>query len=141
MNRLNGFTVIDFKNRKEIRRIEHPKEPTGFAAGGAPSHGMEVAPDKKTIWVNSRPANAIFAYSIPDYKLLGHVNLPKLEVPGQPAQGSRPNWVTFSPESKTVYVANRGLRSVTAIDTATMQIKAVIPVGEAPDRVSTLRLP
>ena len=141
MNRLNGFTAIDFKNRKEIRRIEHPKEPTGFAAGGAPSHGMDVAPDGKSIWVNSRPANAIFAYSIPDYKLLGHVNLPKLEVPGQPPMGSRPNWVTFSPDSKTVYVANRGMRSVTAIDAATMQIKAVIPVGEAPDRVSTLVLP
>ena len=141
MNRLNGFTAIDFKNRKEIRRIEHPKEPTGFASGGAPSHGMDVAPDGKSIWVNSRPANAIFAYSIPDYKLLGHVNLPKLEVPGQPPMGSRPNWVTFSPDSKTVYVANRGMRSVTAIDAATMQIKAVIPVGEAPDRVSTLVLP
>jgi len=141
MNRLNGFTAIDFKNRKEIRRIEHPKEPTGFAAGGAPSHGMDVAPDGKSIWVNSRPANAIFAYSIPDYKLLGHVNLPKLEVAGQPPMGSRPNWVTFSPDSKTVYVANRGMRSVTAIDAATMQIKAVIPVGEAPDRVSTLVLP
>jgi YVTN family beta-propeller protein len=33
------------------------------------------------------------------------------------------------------------MRSVTAIDAATMQIKAVIPVGEAPDRVSTLVLP
>jgi len=141
MNRLNGFTAIDFKNRKEIRRIEHPKEPTGFASGGAPSHGMEVAPDKKSIWVNSRPANAIFAYSIPDFKLLGRVDLPKLQVPGQPPRGSRPNWVTFSPDSKTVYVANRGMRSVTAIDTATMQIKAIIPVGEAPDRVSTLVLP
>ena len=141
MNRLNGFTAIDFKNRKEIRRIEHPKEPTGFASGGAPSHGMEVAPDKKSIWVNSRPANAIFAYSIPDFKLLGRVDLPKLQVPGQPPRGSRPNWVTFSPDSKTVYVANRGMRSVTAINATTMQTIAVIPVGEAPDRVSTLVLP
>jgi YVTN family beta-propeller protein len=141
LNQLNGFAVVDFKNRKEIRRIEHPKEPTGFGAGGAPSHGMEVAPDKKSIWVNSRPSNAIFAYSIPDFKLLGRVDLPKLQIPGQPARGSRPNWVTFSPDSKTVYVANRGMKSVTAIDTATMKTIAVIPVGEAPDRISTLRLP
>ena len=141
LNQLNGFAVIDFKNRKEITRIEHPKEPTGFGAGGAPSHGMEVAPDKKTIWVNSRPANAVFAYSIPDFKLLGRVDLPQLRVPGQPPRGSRPNWITFSPDSKTVYIANRGLRSVTAIDVATRKQVAVIPVGEAPDRVSTLRLP
>ena len=141
LNRLNGFAVIDFKNRKEITRIEHPKEPTGFSAGGAPSHGMEVAPDQKTIWVNSRPANAVFAYSIPDYKLLGRVDLPQLRVPGQPPRGSRPNWITFSPDSKTVYITNRGLRSVTAIDAKTMKTVAVIPVGEAPDRVSTLVLP
>jgi YVTN family beta-propeller protein len=141
LNQLNGFAVVDFKNRKEIRRVEHPKEPTGFGAGGAPSHGMEVAPDKKSIWVNSRPANAIFAYSIPDFKLLGRVDLPKLQVAGQPVRGSRPNWVTFSPDSKTVYVANRGMRSVTAIDAQTFKTIAVIPVGEAPDRVSTLRLP
>ena len=141
LNQLNGFAVVDFKNRKEITRIEHPKEPTGFGSGGAPSHGMEVSPDKKTIWVNSRPANAVFAYSIPDYKLLGHVNLPQLQLPGQPPRGSRPNWITFSPDSKTVYIANRGMRSVTAIDTATMKQVAIIPVGEAPDRVSTLRLP
>ena len=141
MNRLNGFTVIDFQNRREIRRIEHPKEPTGYSDRGAPSHGMAVAPDKKTIWVTSRPANAIFAYSIPDFQLLGHVNLPQLRLPGQSPKGTRPNWVTFSPDSKTVYVANRGNRSVTAIDTETMQTVAVIPVGEAPDRVSTLVLP
>ena len=141
MNRLNGFTVIDFQNRREIRRIEHPKEPTGYSDRGAPSHGMDVAPDKKTIWVTSRPANAIFAYSIPDFQLLGHVNLPQLRLPGQPPKGTRPNWVTFSPDSKTVYISNRGNRSVTAIDTETMRIVAVIPVGEGPDRVSTLTLP
>jgi YVTN family beta-propeller protein len=101
---------------------------------------MEVAPDGKTIWVNSRPANAIFAYSIPDFKLLGHVKLPTVNVQGGPPAGSRPNWVAFSPDSKTVYITNRGYRSVTAIDAATMKTIAVIPVGEAPDRLSTLTL-
>ena len=141
MNKLNGFGVIDFKARKEITRIENPKEPTGFTSGGAPSHGMGVAPDRKTIWVNSRPANAVFVYSLPDLKLLGHVNLPTINLPGKPPASGRPNWMTFSPDSKTVYIANRGLRAVTAVDVATRKIVTVIPVGEAPDRISTLVLP
>jgi YVTN family beta-propeller protein len=141
LNKLSGFAVIDFATRKEVTRVELPKEPTGFGSGGAPSHGMGVSPDGKTLWVNSRPANSVFVYSLPDHKLLGRVPMQELRVPGKPAAGSRPNWIAFSHDSKTVYIANRGMRSVTAIDVATRKQVAVIPVGEAPDRMSTLVLP
>ena len=140
LNKLSGFAVIDFATRKEVTRVELPKEPTGFGSGGAPSHGMGVSPDGKTLWVNSRPANSVFVYSLPDHKLLGRVPMQELRVPGKPAAGSRPNWIAFSHDSKTVYIANRGMRSVTAVDVATRKQVAVIPVGEAPDRMSTLVL-
>ena len=48
------------------------------------------------------------------------------------------NWVTITPDSKTIYVSNAGSRSVTAIDAAAMKVKAVIPVGEVPKRINTL---
>jgi YVTN family beta-propeller protein len=51
------------------------------------------------------------------------------------------NWVTFTPDSKTVYVSNAGLRSVSAIDTASLKLIAVVPVGEVPKRINTLTLP
>jgi YVTN family beta-propeller protein len=139
----NGFAVVDFASRKEVEKIKLPAEPTGFGAQeqrlGSPSHGIGVAPDGKTLWVTSLSANAVFVYSLPDLKLQGHVTLPELELPGfkQPI-GALPNWVTFTPDSKQVYVSNSGIRSVSAIDTSKMKVMANIPVGEVPKRINTL---
>ena len=52
--------------------------------------------------------------------------------------GSVPEWITFTPDSKYVYVSNSGGRSVSAIDTKTLKLVAVIPVGEVPKRINTL---
>ena len=119
-----------------------PDEPTGFGNGcEAPAHGIGIAPDQKTLWVNSRPANSVFAYSLPEIKLLGHVPLPEQPVPGKAPRGGSPAWITFTPDSKTVYVSSCGIKTVTAVDVKTMKEVARIPVGEMPDRISTLVLP
>jgi YVTN family beta-propeller protein len=104
----------------------------------APSHGIGVSPDGKTLWVTSIPQNAVFAYSLPDLSLVGQVALPDLKLPGRALGGAVPNWVTFAPDGGTVYVSNAGLRSVSAVDTRTMKLRAVIPVGEVPKRINTL---
>jgi YVTN family beta-propeller protein len=138
----DGFAVIDFAKREEVTRIMLPDRHTGVElnAGEAagPSHGIGVAPDGKTLWVASIPQNAIFAYSLPDLNLVGQVALPELKLPGRSPGGAVPNWVTFAPDSRTVYVSNAGLRSVTAVDTQAMKVRAVITVGEVPKRINTL---
>ena len=143
----NGFAVVDFAARKEVARITLPVTKTDFEmdAGRAtsPSHGIGVSPDNKTLWVTSIPNNAAFAYDLTgpklnELKLIGEVALPDLKVPGHGPIASVPNWVTFTPDSKTVYISNAGIRAVTAIDTASMKVKAVIPVGEVPKRINTL---
>ena len=80
----------------------------------------------------------MFVYSLADLKLIGEVALPALKLPGRNPIASVPNWVTFTPDSKTLYVSNAAMRSVTAIDMPTMAVKAVIPVGEVPKRIGTL---
>lgn len=138
----NGFSVVDFATRAEVARIKVPDQPAAFGNGcEAPAHGIGIAPDQKTLWVNSRPANSVFAYSLPEIKLLGHVSLPEQPVPGKPNRGSSPAWITFTPDSKTVYVSSCGIKTVTAIDVQAMKEVARIPVGEMPDRISTLVLP
>ena len=143
LSNFNGFAVVDFAARKEIEKIKLPDEPTGFGAQeqrlGSPSHGIGVAPDGKTLWVTSLSANAVFVYALPDLKLQGHVALPELKLKTftQPL-GALPNWVTFTPDSKLIYVSNSGIRSVSAIDTAAMKVVANIPVGEVPKRINTL---
>jgi len=67
-----------------------------------------------------------------------HAALPEIKVAGRKSISTVPNWVTFTPDSKTVYISNAGIRAVTAIDTASMKVKAVIPVGEVPKRINTL---
>lgn len=142
LNKTNGFSVIDFNTHQEVARIKNPEEPTGFPPGcEGISHGIGIAPDHKTLWTNSRPANAVFVYSLPDLKLMGHVSLPETEVPGKSPRGGGPAWVTFTPDSKTVYISTCGTKSITAIDVTAIKEITRIPVHEMPDRISTLVLP
>jgi YVTN family beta-propeller protein len=99
-----------------------------------------VAPDGKSLWVNSTLANAIFKYSLPDLKLMGYTALPEVLTLGHAPTSSVPEWITFTPDGKVVYVSNSGARSVSAIDAATLKLIAVIPVGEVPKRINTLVL-
>jgi YVTN family beta-propeller protein len=141
---VNGFAVVDFAKRAEIARIKLPDQPGGFGLAegrlGTPSHGIGVSPDGKSLWVNSTFANAVFAYSLPDLKLIGHVALPEVHPVGHSPTGSVPEWITFTPDSKTIYISNSGAASVTAIDTKTLKQIALIPVGEVPKRINTLVL-
>ena len=142
MSQLNGFSVVDFAQRKEVTKVPLPEPPQWYDHGGyrenEPSHGIGVAPDNKTLWVTSIPNNAVFVYLLADLKLIGEVALPALKLPGHGPIASVPNWVTFTPDSKTIYISNAAIKSVTAIDTASMKVKAVIPVGEVPKRINTL---
>ena len=140
----NGFAVVDFAKRAEVARIKLPDHPGGFGVvegrTGTPSHGIGVAPDGKSLWIGSTFANAIFKYSLPDLTLVGHCPLPLVHPPNQPATGGVPEWITFTPDSKFVYISNSGARSVSAIDTQTLKQVAEIPVGEVPKRINTMVL-
>jgi YVTN family beta-propeller protein len=126
----HGFAVVDFKTHKEVNRIKLPSEPGGSPAeGGAPSHGIGIAPDGKTLWVNSSYANAVFIYSLPDLKPSGYVKV-----------GEVPDWISFTPDNK-VYIANSGSNSVSVIDVATRKEIGRIPVGEVPKRNGTVVIP
>ena len=141
----NGFAVIDFAKQQEVARIRLPESTTKFemdeGRATSPSHGIGVAPDNKTLWVTSIPNNAVFVYGLDDMKLRGQVALPVLRVPGHGPASSVANWVTFTPDSRTIYVSNAGMRLVSAIDVKTMKLVATIPVGEVPKRINTLVLP
>jgi len=129
---LHGFEVVDFKTRQSVTTVKLPDEPINIVGyqSDAPSHGIAVAPDNKTLWVNSSVAGSVFVYSLPDLKLLGHVVI-----------GNVPDWLTFTPDSKFVYISNAGSNSVSAIDVKALKEVARIPVGETPKRSGTLVIP
>jgi YVTN family beta-propeller protein len=142
LSNFNGFAVVDFAKRAEVARIKLPDEPSGFGIAegrmGTPSHGIGVAPDGKSLWVNSTVANAVFKYSLPDLTVMGYAPLPLVHSLGAERSGAVPEWITFTPDSKRVYVSNSGARSVSVIDSQTIKPIALIPVGEVPKRMNTL---
>jgi YVTN family beta-propeller protein len=70
---LHGFAVVDFVKHQEVARVKLPDGHFGREEGrmGTPSHGIGVAPDGKSLWVNSVLANAVFEYSLPRRTLSG----------------------------------------------------------------------
>jgi YVTN family beta-propeller protein len=131
---LNGFAVVDFATRKEIKRVQNPELPPGKApvtAGADPSHGMAVTSDGKTLLVNSRINNALYAYSLPELKLLGSAEL----------GGKGAAWITLTPDGKTAYVANAVTNDVSVIDIKSLKEVTRIPVGFVPKRNTTGMLP
>ena len=55
--------------------------------------------------------------------------------------GDHPDWLTFTPDSKSVYIANAGSNSVSVVDVASRKEVARIPVGQVPKRNITAVLP
>jgi YVTN family beta-propeller protein len=133
LSELHGFAVVDFATHQEIARIKLPdvagvkKNLDGVQ--GSPSHGIGITPDGKTLWATSKWYGYVFAYSMPDLKLLGRV-----------AVGEDPDWLTFTPDSKFVYVAAAASNVTTVIDVKTMKEITRIPVGQVPKRNITALL-
>jgi len=123
----NGFAVIDFATRKEIRRIQNPDLPPGketVPEGSDPSHGMAVTADGKTLVVCSRLNNFLYAYALPDLKVIGGAEL----------GGKGAGWVTLTPDGKTAYVANPVTNDVSVVDVKTLKEITRIRVGFVPKR-------
>jgi YVTN family beta-propeller protein len=122
----HGFAIVDFATHKETGRVTLPDVPgatKGLNIQGSPSHGIGIAPDGRTLWVNSKWYHYVAVYSMPDLKLLGTVPV-----------GHYPDWLTFSPDSSRVYVACAGSNWVSVIDVKSRKEVTRIPVGEAPKR-------
>jgi YVTN family beta-propeller protein len=130
----HGFAIVDFAQHKEIGRVKLPDVPPAERhtemLQGSPSHGIGVTPDGTSLWVNSKMNSYVYGYSLPDLRLLGGVHV-----------GDHPDWLTFTPDSKRIYVANAGSNSVSVVDVATMKEVKRIAVGQVPKRNITAILP
>jgi YVTN family beta-propeller protein len=134
LSNFNGFITVDFAKRQVVDKIKLPELPAAERVTdvlqGSPSHGLAVSPDGKTLCVLSKMNTRIYMYSMPDLKLLGEAKV-----------GHHPDWLTFTPDSKRVYVANAGSNSVSVVDVAARREITQIPVGQVPKRNITAVLP
>ena len=134
ISNLHGFAVVDWEKRREVRRIVQPDIPVAerntYGIQGAPAHGIKITPDGTTIWSTSKINGSVYAYSLPDLEPLGGVKV-----------GVVPDWLTFTPDSKYLYVANAHSNTVSVVDVAAREEVEVIQVGQVPKRNITATLP
>jgi YVTN family beta-propeller protein len=134
ISEFNGFVVVDFATRSEVRRIAVPEVPAEEQGeppfNGAPAHGIGVAPNGETLWVASRINGYVYAYSLPELEFLGGVRV-----------GSHPDWLTFTRDSRFVYVANGHSDDVSIVDVAARREIKRLEVGSAPKRNISVVLP
>jgi len=134
ISELHGFAVVDFATHQEVQRITLPDVPgvkkNVEGVQGSPSHGIGITPDGKTLWATSKWYGYVFAYAMPDLKLLGSVPV-----------GMDPDWLTFTPDSKSVYVACAGSNYVSVVDVQSIKEVTRVPVGAVPKRNITAVFP
>ena len=107
--------VIDWKNRKEVKRI-----PTGKGA-----HNFRPLGDKKHVFVSNRIASTISLINMQTLEKVG-------DITGLPAG---PDDMEITPDGKTMWVTFRFSKKVGVIDIPTMKLVTVIPVGKSPHGV------
>jgi YVTN family beta-propeller protein len=123
-NDTHSFRVVDFATHVVSNPVPLPDIAPALQNPGGNSHGIGITSDQKTLLVNSRRNSAVYAYSLPDLKLLGGATL----------SGKGAEWLVISPDDKTVYVSNSQTNNVSVVDIAAMKETGVIPVGFAPAR-------
>ena len=130
----HGVYVVDFAQRKVVEKLDMPSLPisrvTNDALQGSPGHGLAVSPDGRQLWSTSKPNGYVYAWSLPDLEYLGGVEV-----------GHIPDWLTMTPDSRYLYVANAGSNDVSVVDTREMREIARIPVGQVPKRNKTVVFP
>ena len=107
--------VIDWKNRKEVKRI--------FTGKGA--HNFRPLGDKKHVFLSNRVAATISLLNMQTLEKEG-------DITGLP---SGPDDMEITPDGKTMWVTFRFAKKVGVIDIPSMKLIATIPVGKSPHGV------
>ena len=111
----DSVQVIDWKNRKEVKRI----------ITGKGAHNFRPLGDKKHVFVSNRIASSISLINMQTLEKVG-------DITGLPAG---PDDMEITPDGKTLWVTLRFSKKVGVIDIPSMKLATVIPVGKSPHGV------
>ena len=111
----DNVQVIDWKNRKEVKRI----------LTGKGAHNFRPLGDKKQVFVSNRIASTISLINMQTLEKVG-------DITGLP---SGPDDMEITPDGKTMWVTFRFAIKVGVIDIPSMKLIATIPVGKSPHGV------
>jgi len=123
---LHGFVIADIPRRQVVETIRLPPLPADikFPVPHTPTHGLELTPDGKELWVTSCGTDAVYVFDTASKKVVGKVGV-----------GRGPNWVTFSPDGRYCCVSNVLSDDVSILDVGKRKEVARIKVGKQPKRL------
>lgn len=131
---LHGFGWADLGSGQQLGRKERPlpspEQRSKFAYMN--THGLELRPGDRELWVTSFIGNGLMIYDITG-------DDPKYET--TVAVGDAPNWLTFSPDGKFAYSANAGANSITIVDCDARKALQDVKVGPVPKRLLEVHVP
>jgi YVTN family beta-propeller protein len=131
---INAVWVVDWNTKKTETILYPPKLPIwkqnadGIQTGDM--HGLEVLPNRTSVWASSRLDSRIYGWTLPGLKYIGAVEV-----------GPTANWMVPTPDSRFMYVAVSGSDHTLAVDLQKLQIVAKIKTGARPARISVAILP
>jgi YVTN family beta-propeller protein len=129
---LHGFVAASIPERKVVDKVELPPTPPLNCPleVHTPTHGLELSPDGKNLWVTSLADSGVYVYDIGAKKLSPRIGV-----------GKCPNWITFSPDGRYSAISNSDTDDASIIDTKTHSEVARVKVGKGPKRLLIVSVP
>jgi YVTN family beta-propeller protein len=123
---LHGFVVASVPERKVIARVDLPPAPpsTCELEPHTPTHGLELSPNGRELWVTSLADSGVYVYDVATKKISPEIHT-----------GACPNWIAFSPDGHYCCVSNSGSDDCSIIDTGSRREVARVKVGKGPKRL------
>lgn len=127
----HGFVIASIPERRVTARVKLPPAPPSQCVlePHTPTHGLELSPDGKELWVTSLGDDGVYVYDVASGKISPEIHT-----------GKCPNWITFSPDGHYVAVSNSGSDDCSIIDTRTRREVARVKVGKGPKRLLAIQV-
>lgn len=128
---LHGFVIASIPDRRVITRVELPPAPPSscILEPRTPTHGLELTPDGKALWVTSLGDAGVYVYDVATKRISKEIHT-----------GECPNWITISSDGSYVAVSNSASDDCSIIDANTRQEIARVKVGKGPKRLLAVRI-
>ena len=131
----HGFAAINLAQNDALQRVDlpagpPPPSPCEKFEKDTPTHGLQLSPNGKELWVTSLPDSGVYVYDVASGKFSKEI-----------ATGQCPNWIAFSPDGKYVAVSNSASDDTSIIDTNTRKEISRVKAGRVPKRLIVLAVP
>lgn len=129
---LHGFVIASLPEKKVVARVNLPSAPPSSCVlePHTPTHGLELSPNGKQLWVTSLADSGVYVYNVAGKKLSKEIHT-----------GACPNWIAFTPDGRYVAVSNSASDDASIIDARTEREVARVKVGKGPKRLVAINVP